>query len=80
MNPCESFMNTKAKQKNVTESSGSEKAKAYCGRIFSDIWTNKPKGGERTIPRNHFHAIVGHRTGYKFSNLYETKSGIVEPK
>ena len=48
----ESCANTEAKQKNMTKSSGTEKAIINCIRIHSDILTIKPRDGENTIPRN----------------------------
>ena len=42
--------------------------------------TIKHKDGEQTImPRNSCHIMVDERIGYKVSNFYDTKSGMVEP-
>ena len=57
----------KTKLKIVTESSGGEKAKILCGRIYSDFWTLKPQDGEETIPMNNWHMMVDEETVYKIS-------------
>ena len=54
---------------NVTKLSGSEKTKANCGRIYSDISTIEPKDGEETMQRNNWHVIIHLMTGYKVSNF-----------
>ena len=57
MSPCESCENTKAKQKNVTKSSQSEKAKVDCYGIYKD--------GEEAILKNYWHTVVNERNVYK---------------
>ena len=58
MTTCETSKNANVKQRNLTISSVSEKAKFNKGRIDSDISAIKPRDAEGTIPRYNWHVLV----------------------
>ena len=81
MNSCENCAIGKAKSKDISLKDGpKEKAKEVNGRIYLDISSirNPEKNGvQPTKPR--WCIKVDERTGFKKSDFYETKDGMVEP-
>jgi hypothetical protein len=69
----------KAKQKNVPKESEHAPASKGENRIFLDIATVKqPKDGSKVYKPN-WRIMVDERTGMKFLDFFETKSGMIEP-
>ena len=85
---CEACTVGKAKQKNVPKSSTHQVAGNAGERIFLDVSTVKQPavlgGGEavgedRKLNKSNWRIMVDEKTQLKFSNFFETKSGMVEP-
>ena len=79
--PCENCAKGKAKQKNIMKvGEPKEKSKQVNGRIFLDISTIKNSIASGPKPRRpNWRIIVDESTGYKISQFYETKDGMIEP-
>jgi hypothetical protein len=78
---CASCAVGKAKQKNVPKESEHAPAtkEEEENRVFLDIATvKKPKDGLK-VNKPNWRIMVDERTGMKFSDFFETKSGMIEP-
>jgi hypothetical protein len=79
LEPCQACAAGKAKQKNVSKASPHEPAKASNERIFLDIATVKSPADGPKVTKPHWRIMVDEKTQLKFSDFYESKSGMVEP-
>ena len=78
--PCEVCVAGKAKQKNVTKSSGHVPAQEKCGGIFLDISTIKsPKDIKVSVTKLHWMIMMDKRIGLKLSYFFQEKNGMIDP-
>jgi hypothetical protein len=79
MKPCDVCAAAKAKQKNVPKDSDHEPATGSDRRIFLDIATIKKTKKGPLVTKPNWQLMVDEQTRLKFSNLFQTKNGMVEP-
>jgi hypothetical protein len=77
--PCAACIAGKAKQKNVPKKSEHVPSKETTGRIYLDIATVKKIKDGPSVSKPHWRIVVDKKTNLKFSNLFQTKGGMVEP-
>lgn len=81
LGPCLHCARSKARQKNVTQESGSEKSHKPGERLYLDlsvVTVARDDGEEATILRKNWKIVVCEATGKKWSDFTETKKGMVE--
>jgi hypothetical protein len=81
LGPCLHCARSKARQKNVTQESGSEKSRKPGERLYLDlsvVTVARDDGEEATILRKNWKIVVCEATGKKWSDFTETKKGMVE--
>ena len=77
--PCQSCIESKAKQKNVPKVSEGQKAMDPDERLFQDVATVKARQGLKAkVTRPQWQNIVDERTDVIFPVLFKTKDGIIE--
>jgi hypothetical protein len=80
MPPCEACTAAKAKQKNVPKTSSKDPTSTTkeTSRIYLDIATIR-RVDKKAIYKNNWRIMVDERTQLKFSDFFDTKSGMIEP-
>jgi hypothetical protein len=79
LKPCQACAAGKAKQKNVPKASEHKSSKVSNERVYLDIATVKTPMEGPKVTKPHWRIIVDERSQLKFSDFYESKSGMVEP-
>jgi hypothetical protein len=79
MKPCETCTIAKAKHKNVPKESSSVVATKDKGRIYLDISTIKKEKDGPSVTKGNWRIMVDERLPLKFSEFFQTKSGMIEP-
>ena len=68
------------KKNNTSKNSGHETFKVNAERIFIDTSSVKEKDyGPPVQPKQHWSIMVDERTNLKFTKLFTTNNGIIEP-
>ena len=76
---CSSCAIGKAQQKNIKTKEPKEKSGKVHGRVYLDQSRLVSAMAECQPRRPYWRLIVDEKTGYKISNFYETKNGMVKP-
>ena len=80
LKPCDGCTKGKAKQRNVPKVSDHVKSTESNGRIFLDLSkVVDPNETSKSLYKKFWRIMVDEKTGMKFSDFFEAKSGMVEP-
>jgi hypothetical protein len=79
LQPCAACAAAKAKQKNVIKESEHQPTTKPGERMFLDLASVKPRKDGPTTKKPNWRILVDEATQLKFSDFYDTKSGMVEP-